>query len=60
MKDQKVIITDQQAEINDLIDRGWKVVSVTASSIAIVNQPVPYTTPDIAHGKFCFVLEFVH
>jgi hypothetical protein len=50
MKEQKVIITDSQYDVNNLIKEDWKVISVTASHIATGSS---FTS----HGKFCFVLE---
>lgn len=41
-KEQKVIMTDKQFVINELIDKGWTVVSVT---------------PPNTDKEFCFVLE---
>lgn len=46
MKEQKVLITDSQFDVNDFIGRGWTVVSVTAQHVASGGG-----------GKFCFVLE---
>lgn len=42
-KEQKVIMTDKQYVINELIDKGWKVISVTP--------------PSPTCGEFCFLLE---
>jgi hypothetical protein len=50
MKEQKVIITESQYEIENLIKEGWRVISVTAGHIATGSS---FTS----HGKFCFVLE---
>jgi hypothetical protein len=48
--EQMVIITDSQYEVNNLIEAGWAVKSVTAQIVA---------TGGSSHlgGKFCFVLE---
>ncbi len=43
---QKVIITKSPTDINDWLERGWQIVSVTA-------QHVGTTTT----GSFCFVIE---
>jgi hypothetical protein len=48
--EQKVIITDKQSEINSWIEKGWKVVSVTAGHVST-------GTSFTAHGMFCFILE---
>lgn len=48
--EQKVIITDSQYDVQSLIDKGWKVTSVTAQYVATGHN---YTE----RGKFCFILE---
>lgn len=48
--EQKVIITDSQYDINNELEKGWKVVSVTAQYV------VTGSSFDV-RGKFCFVLE---
>ena len=42
-KEQKVIMTDKQFVVNELIDKGWRVASVTP--------------PSPTCGEFCFLLE---
>ena len=42
-KEQQVVMTDKQYVINELIDKGWKVISVTP--------------PSPTCGEFCFLLE---
>lgn len=39
---QTVLITTSQYDVNEMIDKGWKVTSVTANH---------------HNGKFCFILE---
>ena len=56
MKEQKVIITDSAYDINDCINMGWIVVSVTAQHVAIGNSGNSYSTEKVL-GKFCFVIE---
>jgi hypothetical protein len=34
MKEQKLIITESEKEINDWLDRGWEIVSVTAQHVS--------------------------
>ena len=41
--EQTVLITTSQYEVNEMIDKGWRVTSVTANH---------------HNGKFCFILEF--
>jgi hypothetical protein len=49
--EQKFIITDSDYDVNSWLDRGWKVVSVTAQHVS--------TGKDYASekGKFAIVLE---
>lgn len=51
-KEQKVIITESAREVNDFLDKGWTVVSITAQHVSITGG---YDTKEF--GKFCFVLE---
>lgn len=48
--EQKVIITNSQSDIQNLIDKGWRVISVTA-------QHVSTGSSYHLEGKFCFILE---
>ncbi len=48
--EQKVIITDSQYDINSELNKGWKIVSVTAQHVASGSSFE-------IRGKFCFVLE---
>ena len=48
--EQKVVITDLQYDINGELNKGWKIVSVTAQHVASGSS---FET----RGKFCFVLE---
>jgi hypothetical protein len=48
--EQRVIITDSQYDVQSLIDKGWKVTSVTAQYVTTAHS---YTE----RGKFCFILE---
>jgi hypothetical protein len=50
MKEQKFIITDSQYDVQNLIDKGWLVVSVTAQHIA-TGSSFQVT------GKFAVLLE---
>jgi len=51
--EQKVIIGKSTTDINNLLDKGWKIVSVTAQHVASATQ---YSAVPV-HGDFCFVLE---
>ena len=57
MKEQKVIITNKQSDINDWIGRGWVIVSITAGHVASVNINVLQKDDAAIHGEFCFLLE---
>jgi hypothetical protein len=50
--EQKVIITDAQYTIQEYLDKGWRIVSVTAQHVSIGGG-----NSLINNGKFCFVLE---
>ena len=54
--EQKVIITKDEARINELVDRGWTVKSVTAGNVSTHAGGNTYSSGS-EHGKFCFVLE---
>jgi len=54
--EHKVIITNSQDDIQSLLDKGWKVISVTAQYVAAVAGGYTYSTGTF-YGKFCFVLE---
>jgi hypothetical protein len=45
--EHRVVITKSQSTINDWLDKGWKVVSVTAQYIV---------SSSWNEGAFCFVL----
>ena len=53
--EQKFLITDSQKEVQDLIDKGWMIVSVTAQHVsnAVVGHDAYYSNA----GKFAIVLE---
>lgn len=47
--EQKVVITNSQYDVQTYIDKGWRVVSVTAQHVSAGTFQVD--------GKFCFILE---
>lgn len=58
MKEQKVVITGNHNDINDLIAKGWDVVSVTAQHVATsVSTGNTFGKESILKGGFCFVME---
>ena len=54
--EQKVIITDSQYDVQNLLNNGWKVVSVTAQHVTNGGGGQTYSTTT-NYGKFCFILE---
>lgn len=48
--EQKFLITDSQYDVQGWLDKGWRIVSVTAQHVATANS---YTE----RGKFAIVLE---
>jgi hypothetical protein len=59
MKEQKVIITKSEKDINDWLERGWRVTSVTAQyvSTSTANNGTASYSSQEKEGKFCFVIE---
>ena len=53
MTKQKIIITNDAFKINELIDAGWSVKSITAQHVA---PGVNYSHSEVK-GSFCFLLE---
>jgi len=53
MKEQKVLITKSEIEINNLIQNGWKVISITAQSddfcVLFEREKL---SPPVSPGKF--------
>jgi hypothetical protein len=49
-KEQKIVISHLQHEINELIDKGWTVVSITPQHVSTASSAT-------AKGEFCFLLE---
>ena len=50
MKEQKVVITDTDRDINSYIDKGWIVVNMIPMTISTGNN-------SFYNGKVCFLLE---
>ena len=48
--EQKIIISDSQYDVQNLIDKGWRVVSVIAQHVS-TSSSIPLK------GMFCFILE---
>jgi hypothetical protein len=48
--EQKFIITDSQSDIQNWLDKGWRILSVTA-------QHVSTGSSQLMSGKFAIVLE---
>ena len=51
-KEQKFLIVDDEKQVNDLLNDGWYVLSVTAQHVAMGNGGGIFT-----RGKFAIVLE---
>jgi hypothetical protein len=51
---QKIVITNDEFKINELIRAGWNLKSVTAQHVAIATSS---SFTEKMEGKFCFVLE---
>jgi hypothetical protein len=49
--EQKVIITKSDRDVNDCLNHGWRVISVTSSHVSVGG-----TSSRTEHGSFCFVL----
>lgn len=50
MKEQKVVITDSEININNYIDKGWVVANMIPMTISTGNN-------SFYNGKVCFLLE---
>jgi hypothetical protein len=50
VKEQRVMITESELNVNQYLQKGWKVISVTAQHVASGGSFKE-------SGKFCFVLE---
>ena len=51
---QKIVITNDEFKINELIRAGWNLKSVTAQHVAVSTGS---SRVEKMEGKFCFVLE---
>lgn len=51
--EQKVVITKDERTINDWLDKGWQIVSVTAQFVSVVSAHSSINEK----GSFCFVLK---
>jgi hypothetical protein len=54
--EQKVIITESEKTINDWLEKGWSIVSVTAQHVAGYAGGNTYSANSVT-GKFCFVIQ---
>jgi hypothetical protein len=54
MKEQKVIITNDEEKINNLLKDFWKIISVTPQ---VVSSGSNRGSNNNLYGLFCFVLE---
>ncbi len=56
MKEQKFIIAGSSQEVNEWLDKGWEVVSVTAQYVSHVKGS-GWDDPLTARGKFAVVIQ---
>jgi hypothetical protein len=54
--EQKVVITESEKTINDWLEKGWTIVSVTAQHVAGFAGGNTYSSNTIT-GKLCFVIQ---
>ncbi len=55
--EQTVVISQSQRDIDSFLDKGWRVVSVTAQHVAIAPASNYTSNTKEIYGNFCFVLE---
>lgn len=55
--EQLVLITSDHDKINEKITAGWRVVSITAQTVATGINSVENGKPVGIQGKFCFLFE---
>ncbi len=52
MKEQKFLIVDSARDVNEYLDFGWEIVSVTPQYVALAGTSYNYL-----HGKFAVVIQ---
>jgi len=56
MKEQKFLIVDTAKEINDYLEKGWEVVSVTPQNVSVSVTGSSYHEKELK-GKFAVVIQ---
>ncbi len=56
MKEQKFLIVETVKEVNDYLEKGWEVVSVTPQSVSVSVTSSSYAYKEIL-GKFAVVIQ---
>lgn len=56
MKEQKFLIVESTKEINDYLEKGWEVVSVTPQNVSISVTSSSYAYKELI-GKFAVVIQ---
>lgn len=56
MKEQKFLIVESAKEINDYLEKGWEVVSVTPQNVSVSVTGSSYHEKEII-GKFAVVIQ---
>jgi hypothetical protein len=54
MKEQKFLIVESEKEVNDWLDTGWEVVSVTPQHVALSGS---HSWSEKLNGKFAVVIQ---
>jgi hypothetical protein len=54
MKNQKFLITKDENEVNEWINQGWEIISVTAQHVAAAGS---HSYSETLRGKFAIVLQ---
>lgn len=56
MKEQKFLIVESAYEVNDFLDKGWEVISVTPQHVAVSLTGSSYNYKTVT-GKFAVVIQ---
>ncbi len=56
MKEQKFLIIESSKEVNDYLEKGWEVVSVTPQSVSVSVTASSYQYKEL-RGKFAVVIQ---
>lgn len=56
MKEQKFLIVDSTKEVNDYLEKGWEIVSVTPQNVSVSVTGSSYYEKELK-GKFAIVIQ---